>query len=174
MADGAGNAQIASALGIAQATVQQHVDAARVKVGASNRSEMVSRAIGAGLMVPKEPGDTLMLLEELSGSGDLPGTASIAYVSASSIVEMPTLGQLLGSELTIRRQGDPVAIPNEPDPALDSTLFLEAPDSVHLHGRILTAFPPGSNGTLHRFGDGVLSLLIRPGTGSRPARIELK
>lgn len=47
---GAGNKQIAAALGISERTVKFHVGSLFVKLGAANRTEAVARAVQAGLI----------------------------------------------------------------------------------------------------------------------------
>jgi DNA-binding NarL/FixJ family response regulator len=50
LARGLGNKQIAAALGIAERTVKFHVSSVFAKLGASNRTEAVTRAVQAGLI----------------------------------------------------------------------------------------------------------------------------
>jgi DNA-binding NarL/FixJ family response regulator len=50
LARGRGNKQIAAALGISERTVKFHVSSVFAKLGASNRTEAVTRAVAEGIV----------------------------------------------------------------------------------------------------------------------------
>lgn len=160
LADGAGNAQVAAALGIAETTVQQHADSIRERLGAANRSEAISRAIAAGFTRPKRPGETLLVLSGPPDGESAGRVASATYLSPSSVAHSPALGRLVGSPFLILNEGDSMDLVDDPAAGLSSTLLVDGTGMTHLHGSISQAFGPGMHGRLHRLSPGLASLVV--------------
>lgn len=145
LADGAGNDQIAAALGIVPATVQQHVDSCRAKLGASNRAELVSRAIARRDIEPKQPGQALLVLADRIEGGDSSQDgvrwSTITYVSPAARIARPSISRLIGTSIEVRDSGKET--PAVPDPGGDlpsSTLTFDGDGPAHLSGMLFDVF----------------------------------
>lgn len=170
LADGAGNAQVAEALGIAEATVQQHADSARERLGAANRVETISRAIAAGFAQPKAPNEIVMLLSESRDRNSSARIAALTYLSPGAVAEEPTLGQLLGSDFLILGEGHPIDSLDDLQTGARSTLLADGSGGVHLDGAVADALGPGFRGHLDTLGRDLLRLVIFPATPGRDGR----
>ena len=160
LADGAGNAQVAAALGIAETTVQQHADSLRDRLGAANRSEAISRAIAAGFIRPKLPGETVAILSGESRDGRPPREATFTYFSPGAVAAVPALGRLLGSSCLIVGEDEPIEKLDDRADEPSSILLVDDADLVHLHGPLAEALGPGSHGHLEQLGPGLGRLVI--------------
>lgn len=171
LADGAGNAQIAAALGIAETTVQQHADSLRDRLGAANRSEAISRAIAAGFIQPKLPGEAVAILSGESGDGLPPREATFTYFSPGAILALPALGRLLGSSCLVLGEGEPVKSLDDRVDGAPSIILVDDADLAHLHGPLAEALGPGSHGYLHQLGPGLDRLVISRSVETGSSRV---
>jgi len=151
--DGAGNAQVSAALGIADPTVQQYTDTARKKLGASSRAELISRAIGEGIIEPKRTAVSVLV----AALRNDPGVASGLKVTYGSSGHEP-IGLVAASLYGLEFQVPPeVGMPGSVD---DSTGTPGPWKPTALMKAFAEVFGPGSFFRFSDFGGGLVWIEI--------------
>ncbi len=162
LADGAGNGLIAEALGISESTVQQHLDASRLKFGSASRAELVSRAIGLGAIRAKQSCDVLLLLEPLSTAEDEVVVARVTYASPAAVEARPSIGRLIGTFVTLGRgvtEAEATSSPNDASP--QSGVEYSENGAIHLSGLLSDVVGPDAVAQETKWPEGRRFLLIQ-------------
>lgn len=161
ISDGAGNSQIAMALGIAEATVQQYADSARLKLDAANRSEMVSNALSTRSIKSKLSGHYLIVLAKEAGETDSEHHR-VVYVSSSAVANDPGLARLVNQVIAFAglEDSDPGADPT--GVRVPSLVRVDGAGLGHLEGPAFAGGLRESHVHIRDFGLGLTVLTVVP------------